>query len=82
MPKKVQIGEMSVVFMKKNYIPSNVEHIYKDEYFKINFKKNALFDSTYIPIWSNQTSFSIGNNLIPLAREIEVTYFYKITITK
>ncbi len=77
MPSKAQIGDISLVFMKKNYIPSNVEHIYKDDYFQINFKKNALFDSTYVPIWSNQTSFSIGNNLVPLAREIEVTYFYK-----
>ncbi len=77
MPSKAQIGDILVVFMKKNYIPSDMEYIYKDNYFKINFKKNALFDSTYIPIWSNQTSFSIGNNLVPLAREIEVTYFYK-----
>ncbi len=77
MPLKAQIGDIVMLFMNKNYIPSNVEHIYKDEYFRINFKKNALFDSTYIPIWSNQTSFTIGNNLVPLAREIEVTYFYK-----
>lgn len=74
LPDYVELGGLRQKFNFKKLIPSGQAITYKEKRLKIEFPKNALFDTLYLDTKVYNNSFTINSTNIPVLKPIKITF--------